>query len=368
MVDKSFIRNNIAHANVEKLETLFQEQIKTGFHPGAALAVYYQGSLVVDLYGGLADRESGKQVSSNTMFILYSCTKPLTAACIYILWERGLLQWDEPVATYWPEFAKNGKDEITIKQVLTHQGGFPQTPSSLTWNKWEDWDFVTSVLSEVTPQYKAGEVMAYHPRNFGWVLGEVIRRVDGRPINQFMSEEIFVPLGMKDSYLGLPTYLEDRVSRVHAMEDCDRAGAIPIYNQPEVHRSVQPSGGGISTARDMAKFYSVMNSSGSGEGVNLLSPETISEVTRIHAEGTDKSLGGYRRRGLGLVIGDPRMGCTGQSDESSYGHAGAGTSVAWADPVSELSCAFITNGFRAEKTNVPRLSAICKAVRSLSII
>ena len=187
----------------------------------------------MDLYGGLADRESGKQVSANTMFILYSCTKPLTAACIYILWERGLLQWDEPVATYWPEFAKNGKDEITIRHVLTHQGGFPQTPSSLTWNKWEDWDFVTKVLSEVIPQYKAGEVMAYHPRNFGWVLGEVIRRIDGRPINRFMSEEIFVPLGMKDSYLGLPTCLEDRVSRVHAMEDCDRAGAIPIYNQPE---------------------------------------------------------------------------------------------------------------------------------------
>lgn len=366
MVDKSLIRNNISSDRVENLADLFYGQIEKGFHPGAALAVYYQGSLVVDLYGGLADRESGKQVSSDTMFILYSCTKPLTAACVYILWERGLLQWDEPVATYWPEFSKNGKEEITIRHVLTHQGGFPQTPSSLTWNKWEDWDFVTRVISGVTPQYKPGEVMAYHPRNYGWVLGEVIRRVDGRPIDQFMSEEIFLPLGMTDSYLGLPRGLGDRVSRVHAMEDCDRAGAIPIYNQPEVHRSVQPSGGGISTARDIARFYSVLNANGSFEGVNLLSPETISEVTRIHSEGTDRSLGGYRRRGLGLVIGDSRMGCTGQPDESSFGHAGAGTSVAWADPVSGLSCAFITNGFRSEKTNVPRLGSISKSVRSLS--
>ncbi|MBO55648.1 MAG: hypothetical protein CL886_08325 [Dehalococcoidia bacterium] len=366
MVDKRSTSNKIALDRAEKLETLFYDQIDQGLHPGAALAVYYQGSLVVDLYGGLADRESGKRVSSDTMFVLYSCTKPLTATCIYILWERGLLHWDDPVAKYWPAFSKNGKEEITIRHVLTHQGGFPKTPPSLTWNKWEDWDFVTRVLSEVTPKYKPGEVMAYHPRNFGWVLGEVIRRVDGRSIDRFMSEEIFLPLGMDDSYLGLPRGLGDRVSRVHAMEDCDRAGAIPIYNQPEVHRSVQPSGGGISTARDLARFYSMLNGDSLCEGVNLLSPETILEVTRIHAEGTDLSLGGYRMRGLGLVIGDSRMGCTGRSDESSFGHAGAGTSVAWSDPVSGLSCAFITNGFRAEDTNVPRLHAISKSVRSLS--
>jgi CubicO group peptidase (beta-lactamase class C family) len=348
---------------LRRVEELFHRQIQEGMHPGAALAVYYHGSLALDIYGGVANRESGRPVSADTMFILYSSTKPLAAVCLHILWERGQLDWDDPVARHWPEFARNGKDGITIRHVLTHQGGFPETPGSTVWKKWQDWDFIIKVMEDIVPEYAPGEVMAYHPRNYGWVVGELVRRIDGRPINQFLREEVADLLGLNGLYVGLPPELEDRVSRVHAMEDCDRPGMIPPYNRPEVHQAVQPAGGGIATARDLARFYAALGNGGVLDGAQILSPDTVDHVTDLQVEGVDYSLGQYMRRALGLVLADRRMGASLQMGPRTFGHAGAGTSVGWADPDLGLAVAFITNGFRSSQTNVPRLAAISRAVR-----
>ena len=348
---------------LKRVEELFRKQIEQELHPGAALAVYRHGQLVLDLYYGLADRESGKPVSHDTMFILYSSTKPLAAACLHLLWEWGKLDWDDPVVKHWPGFGKNGKEGVTIRHVLTHQGGFPDTPGSLTWKKWHDWDAIARAMEDIVPEYQPGEVMAYHPRNFGWVIGELVRRIDGRLFNQFLSEEITMPLGMNDTYVGLPPELEDRVSRVHAMDDCDRPGMIPLYNKPEVHQAVQPSGGGITTARDLARFYAMMGNGGALHGAQILKPETVAEVTGLQIEGIDYSLGQQMRRGLGLVLGDYRMGASPEARRRTFGHGGAGTSIGWSDPDLGLAVAFITNGFRCNETNNPRLAAISQAVR-----
>ena len=359
---------------LQEVERLFHEQLSRRLHPGAALAVYRHGRLVLDLYGGLADRESGKPVERGTMFVLYSSTKPLAAVCLHILWQRGRLRWDDPVAAHWPEFAKNGKEGVTIRHVLTHQAGFPETPWSLTWNKWRDWDFVVQTMENIVPEYAPGEVMAYHPRNFGWVIGELVRRIDGRPFNRFLQEEVTAPLGMNDAYVGLPPKLEPRVSRVHAMEDCDRPVSIPAYNEPEVHQAVHPAGGGITTARDLARFYAMLEGGGALDGARILTPETVAEVTALQVEGMDLSLGQHKSRSLGLVINDARMGLpvpddnpdgasSTPSDCPSFGHGGQATSVGWADPCLGLAVAYITNGARSEDTNVPRLAEISKAVR-----
>jgi CubicO group peptidase (beta-lactamase class C family) len=348
---------------LKRVEELFRKQIEQELHPGAALAVYRHGQLVLDLYYGLADRESGKPVSHDTMFILYSSTKPLAAACLHLLWEWGKLDWDDPVVKHWPGFGKNGKEGVTIRHVLTHQGGFPDTPGSLTWKKWHNWDAIARAMEDIVPEYQPGEVMAYHPRNFGWVIGELVRRIDGRLFNQFLSEEITMPLGMNDAYVGLPPELEDRVSRVHAMDDCDRPGMIPLYNKPEVHQAVQPSGGGITTARDLARFYAMMGNGGALDGAQILKPETVAKVTGLQIEGIDYSLGQQMRRGLGLVLADYRMGASPEAGSRTFGHAGAGTSIGWADPDLGLAVAFITNGFRCNETNKPRLAAISQAVR-----
>ena len=116
---------------LDRVEELFNNQIETGDHPGAALAVYRHGKPVLDLFGGLADRDTGKPVAEDTLFVLYSSTKAVTAACLHILWERGKLGWDDTVASHWPGFAQKGKEEVTIRHVMTHQSGFPDTPSHL---------------------------------------------------------------------------------------------------------------------------------------------------------------------------------------------------------------------------------------------
>ena len=120
----------MAPEGLERVRELFFQQIESGLHPGAALAVYHHGQLVLDLHGGVADKATGRPVEEDTMFVLYSSTKPVTACCLYILWERGQLNWDDRVAHHWPEFAQAGKEEVTIAQVLTHRGGFPDSPAT----------------------------------------------------------------------------------------------------------------------------------------------------------------------------------------------------------------------------------------------
>ena len=349
--------------SLERVRALFQQQIDQGLHPGAGLAVYRHGKLVLDLQAGVASQESDQPVMPDTMFVLFSSTKAMTAACLHILWERDQLAWDDPVASHWPGFAKNGKDGITIRQVLSHQGGFPETPGELHWSKWQDWDAVVEAMENITPEYAPGQVMAYHPRNYGWVIGELVRCIDGRTFDRFLREEITGPLGMTDTYVGLPEEHEERVATLYAMEDCDRPGMVPPYNRPEVHRAVQPAGGGIATARDLARFYAMMCGGGTLDGSTILAAQTLTEVTRLQVEGLDHSLGQKMRRSLGLVLADQRMGASDGQGARTFGHGGAGTSIGWADPESGLAMAFITNGFRANKTNNPRLESISRAVR-----
>ena len=346
-----------------RVEEIFQQQIEEGRHPGATLAVYRYGQLVLDLQGGSADVEAGVPVTPETMFVLYSSTKPLTATCLHLLWERGKFAWDDSVSEYWPEFARNGKDEVTVRQILTHQGGFPDTPSHMTWDKWSDWDAVVHAMEEVRLDYAPGRVIAYHPRNFGWVIGELVRRIDGRPFEQFLREEITGPLGVsEDVHVGLPESMLGRVSRLYAMEDCDRPVQVTTYNRPEVHLSVQPAGGGIATASGLARYFAMMGSGGTLDGVTTLRPDTVKEVTKPQVEGFDHTLERQVQRSLGMSLADPRTAAPGHEDLRTFGHGGSGTSVGWANPDNGLAVAYITNGFRAEATNTPRLAAVSQAV------
>jgi CubicO group peptidase (beta-lactamase class C family) len=347
---------------LDLVEDLFKQQIETGGHPGAALAVYRHGKPVLDLFGGLADRETGKPVAEDTIFVLYSSTKAVTSACLYILWERGKFDWDDTVASHWPGFAQNGKESVTIRHVMTHQSGFPDTPSHMTWDRWHDWEAAVSAMEQIPLDYQPGRVIAYHARNFGWVVGELVRRIDGRPIDQFVREEITGPLKIEEFHLGIDPSMEERVSKLHAMEDCDRTSQVTIYNRPEVHTAVLPAGGGIATARGLARFYAMMAGGGTLDGVTTMKQETVAEVTKQQAEGLDHSLDRNVKRSLGLSLGDPRSAAPGNENIRTFGHAGSGTSIGWANPDSGLAIAYITNGFRAEASNTPRLAEISQAV------
>ena len=353
---------------LEQVQDLFTHQIESGLHPGAGLAVYRYGKLVLDVYGGLADSRTGRPVSADTMFVLFSSTKPLAAACLYILKERGRLAWDDLVTKYWPEFSESGKGAVTIRHILTHRGGFPETPKTLPWTDWSDWSKVTRAMEQATPEYTPGEVMAYHPIDFGWVIAELVRRIDGRTFDKFLADELAGPLGMNNTHVGLPPGLESKVSRIHLMEgDADPNGYAAIFNEPEVLRSIVPGAGGVASAGDMARFYAMMERHGSLEGTKVLDAGSVDETTSLQVEGVDASNGTFAQRSLGLVIADERMGAPTGDPMKTFGHGGAGTSIGWADFDLGLAVGYITNGFRGRDTNNPRMAAVSQAVRDACI-
>jgi len=350
---------------LEQVKRLFQRQIDEGLHPGAGLAVYRYGNLVLDIFGGIANTEP---VNADTMFVLMSSTKPLTASCLYMLKERGKIAWDDLVSKHWPEFAQNGKETVTIRHILTHRGGFPQTPESLPWTDWPDWSKVTHAMEQATPIYTPGETLAYHPINYGWVLAEIVRRVDGRTFDKFLAEELAAPLGMTNTYVGLPAGLEDRVSPMHLMEDdADTSGYSGTFSRPEVLRSIVPGANGVATAGDLARFYAMMERKGSLDGATVIQPATAEEAVAFQVEGVDKTIGVFAQRSLGLALADERMGKSTGDPLKTFGHGGAGTSIGWADFDSGLAVGYITNGFRGTATNNARLAAMSQSIRDACI-
>jgi CubicO group peptidase (beta-lactamase class C family) len=346
------------------VEALFRQQLDEGLHPGASLAVYRHGRLALELYGGLADRESGRPVTPETLFVLFSSTKPLSAVCLHVLLERGRFELDDPVARYWPDFAHNGKAAVTIRHVLTHSGGFPQQPPELPPGKWGDWNAVVRAMEEIELMWKPGQDTGYHPLNFGWVVGELVRRIDGRPIAQFLREEVTEPLGMNDTYLGLPAELEGRVARLYTMDDEVDPQAAATFNRPEVQRAVIPAGGGIATARDLARFYAMLAAGGVLDGTRVLSPESVERATTVQVEvKKDRSLGIPMRWALGFHLGGNRVDLFGyDTNPHAFGHGGHGSSVGWADPDLGLAVAIITNGLRGAAGHALRAAALSDAV------
>jgi CubicO group peptidase (beta-lactamase class C family) len=358
------------------VEALFRQQIDEGLHPGASLAVYRHGRLVLELFGGLArlpahrtgspaGQASGQPVTPETLFVLFSSTKPLSAVCLHILLERGRLGLDDPVARHWPEFARNGKAAVTIRHVLTHSGGFPQNPPQLVPRKWGDWNAIVQAMEEIELIWEPGQDTGYHPLNFGWVVGELVRRIDGRPISRFLLEEVTGPLGMGDTYLGLPPELEGRVARLYAMDNEVDPQAVAAFNRPDVHQAVVPAGGGISTARDLARFYAMLAAGGTLDGVRILSPESVERAIAVQVEvRRDRSLGIPMRWALGFHLGGNRVDLFGyDTSPRAFGHGGHGSSVGWADPDLGLAVAIITNGLRSPAGHALRVAALSAAIR-----
>lgn len=352
-----------------EVQRLFDRQIETGQHPGAALSVYRNGHLVLSLTGGIADPETGRPVDPETLFVLFSSTKPLASVAVLQQIDRRRASLDDPVARYWPEFGRNGKEGVTIRQILTHRGGFPATPAALDWTRWGDWSAVVQAMEEARPQYEPGTVSAYHALNHGWVCAELVRRIDGRDFPYYLHDEVTNPLGMSDTFVGLPATGEGRVARLVPMEDAQEQGrnTVDTVNRPEVHQAVVPAGCGISTARDMARFYAALAVGGELDGVRVLGRETLARALQVEIDGDrDLTIDVPVRRGLGFNLGGlpgpNRMGRS--STARTFGHGGAGTSICWGDSDLGLGFAFIPNGFRGPDTLVARCEELSDAVRS----
>jgi CubicO group peptidase (beta-lactamase class C family) len=264
----------------ERVLDAFIANFETRAEVGAAVCVYRGGQLVVDLWGGVADLADRRPWESDTIVPVFSSTKGVTAVCANLAIERGLLDADAPVATYWPEFAAKGKDAITVRQVLSHQAGLPLVEGSFTLDDVLAWDPVVEQLARQQPLWEPGSKHGYHMRTYGWLVGELIRRTSGMRPGVFLRDEIAIPLGI-DFWIGLPEMLETRVACIVPPDTDMRAALEPLreslllarvfgnpgdlfnyddmWNARALHACEMPSSNGIGDARSLARLYASLN-------------------------------------------------------------------------------------------------------------
>jgi CubicO group peptidase (beta-lactamase class C family) len=335
------------------VQSLLDDLVASGKELGLQVAAYRQGRLVIDAWAGVADARTGRKVDGDTLFTVFSTTKGITYTAIHILAERGLLDYDDPVARYWPAFAARGKSRVTIRQLLTHSAGVPQMPEGSTPEDLCDWDRICAAIADLPLLWEPGTMTGYHGYTVGWILGEVLRRIDGRPIAQFVKDEICAPLGLRNLFFGIPDEVENRVAFLEDGPIPENgpepmlllAKAIPeqlpaaatLYNCPDIRRACIPAAGGIMNARDLARHYACLATG--VDGVRLLPPKRVALIAREQTRATDQVIGLNIRKGLGYFL----HGENGESisdSPDSFGHPGAGGSVGYADPTQDLAVGF----------------------------
>jgi CubicO group peptidase (beta-lactamase class C family) len=367
--------------DVDQLRDQFDRQLETGLHHGAQLAVYVDGELVVDFAGGVTGPD-GDETTPETRHLVFSCTKPFAGAGLHQLVEAGKLDYDDPVVEHWPEFADEGSDkaQITVRQVLSHTAGIPFGEFDDQPEQWGDWDAVVAAMEDIEPTFEPGTTPAYHTLNYGWLVGELIRRCSGQPVEEYVAENVFDPLGMDRTGIGLRDDEPNDVATLAGYEEFDRCRDVDegledpaevyaaAFNQEAIHRAVIPAANGISTARDMARFYACLANGGSLDGTRLLEAETVNEATTTHAETDDDgTLSRPARYGLGVWTGGLAADMFGAaSRERMFGHAGLGSCFGWGDPELNVGFALVTNGIREESFEHPgRIGQLSDAVRLL---
>ncbi len=338
----------------EQVRAALEELIASGAESGLQVAAYHHGDLVVDTWAGLADVESGRPVDGGTLFTSFSCTKGVTATAVHMLVERGVLAYDEPIAAHWPEFAQRGKQFATIRHALTHRVGVPLMPDGVTPESMSDWDFMCDSIAALEPLWEPGTRTGYHAYTFGWILGEVIRRADGRPINQFVQEEICGPLGLDGIHLGIDDATEPRVA---TLVDGPRPDAPPAppgalitraippavgilaepYNNPVVRRAALPAHGGLMSARSLARMYACLGNGGELDGVRILPEERVATATRFQTDDVDMVIQQPVRKALGYFQTGPITAMGPRT--TTFGHPGAGGAIGFADPEHEFAFA-----------------------------
>ncbi|MFN8541951.1 MAG: serine hydrolase domain-containing protein [Thermomicrobiales bacterium] len=340
------------------VQALLDELVARDEERGLQVAVYFQGEQVVDAWSGVADPATGRTVDGDTLFPVFSTTKGIVATVIHLLAERGIVEYDAPVARYWPEFAANGKAGITVRHALAHTAGVPQLPDGVTAADLCDWDATCRGIAALEPLWEPGTATGYHALSYGWILGEVARRADGRPFDQIVREEICAPLGIVDLFVGIPDAVEDRVAPMevdpHAAPapplppDALANRAIPLtvqpladfINRPDTRRAVIPGGGGIMTARAIARHYAALTGD-ERDGTQLLPPARLRLATALQTEATDLVAGTAMRKALGYMLG--MTGSPRSTRASAFGHGGAGGSEGFSDPEHRLAFGLTKN-------------------------
>ncbi len=344
---------------------------------GAAVSLYRHGDCVVDLWGGLADADAGKPWQRDTIVIAFSVAKGPTATCINRLVEQGQLDIDLPVAHYWPEFGANGKDGITTRMVLSHRAGLAAVDAELSLEQVLAWDPVIEAIAAQAPNWEPGSCHGYHARSYGWILGEILKRITGQTLGSYFEREIARPLGLR-FWIGLPETELQHCARLippaggsAAVADLLGADSLTarvmtgpnqlfgyndMWNRPALLQAELPSSNGVGDARSLARLYAAV--SGDIEGAQVLGSDQLAAACEPQSRGPDTVI--FHETCFGLGYSLQPMVAPGAGPRA-FGHPGAGGSTAFADPDAGLAMAYVTNTMKFDPAGDPRGTGLIAA-------
>jgi CubicO group peptidase (beta-lactamase class C family) len=347
-----------------KVDELIAKQQAEGSTLGIQVCAYLNGEKVVDTWSGPMGPEDDRPVGPDTLFSSFSTTKGPAAACLHLLADRGLIDYEAPVAKYWPAFAAHGKENITVAQAMSHQAGLHAAPKHLDAAFVQDWEGALNWLAAQKPAWEPGTATGYHALTYAWVVGGIVQGASGRHIAEVLRTEIAEPLGIADEmFMGVPDEALDRCATLTPFErnegmaaqmqlppDHPMFQAMPPanplnYNSREIRQACLPSANGHFTARALARMYGALANGGEIDGVRIVSEERIPHMYRFMTGEPDKVIIMPLRKGIGFFLGGDIGGVSGAQGprKSAFGHAGAGGSVAFADPEVGMSVAVTLN-------------------------
>jgi CubicO group peptidase (beta-lactamase class C family) len=375
-------------AHFESVRELFASGLESGDDLGASFVVNIDGEMVVDLWGGWADEARSLPWSENTITTVFSTTKSMTSLAALVLIDRGELDLDAPVASYWPEFAARGKERIQVRHLLSHTSGVSGWERPVALEDLYDWDKSTAMLAAQAPWWEPGTASGYHAQSYGHLIGEVIRRITGKRLGQFFAAEIAGPLGA-DFHIGLPTEAFPRVSSVVPLPslgpeltqlDPDSLVFKTFFNptlgkedgswrgdyswRERWRRADIGASNGHGNARSVARVQSAVALGGTVDGVRLLSPKTIDLLLEVQSHGVDLVLGIPIKWGLGYGLHMPELMPYVPAGRLCFG-SGAGGSLVIADVERRMTIAYVMNKMQPCLVGGPVGAALTQRVYAL---
>jgi CubicO group peptidase (beta-lactamase class C family) len=338
----------------------FRANFDEGSEQGARFALAIEGETVIDLIGGTRDRARELPFDETTLTPVFSTTKAMASLMIARLIDQGKLRWDQPVADIWPEFGQAGKAQVTLEQVLSHQEGLCGLAGPMEPADWFDWEAICRRLAEMAPLWPPGSASGYHPVTFGYIVGEIFRRADGRTLGTALHEDIAAPHEL-DLWIGLPDSEHARCADMRRppalpnlgeMTEPKRLAFMTPWASPggrggaEWRRFEIPSANGHATAPALARLMAILACDGVLDGQRLLSPGLSAQAARRRIVGDDLVMPYHMAWGAGFIRNEG-LGLYGPGEET-FGHSGWGGSCAFADPDARVSGAYVMNRQSAE--------------------
>lgn len=362
---------NPLQAALPRTCTLIEQGIAEGRHPGAQVYVSRHGVPIADCGIGMA--RDDHPMTADTIMLWFSCVKPVAAVALAQLWEQGKLDLDDRVTAYIPEFGAGGKEQVTLRHLLTHTAGFRFVESQWRSAPWEA--IIANICAApLEPGWVPGQRAGYHIASAWFILAEVIRRIAGRPYERYVREEIFLPLGMRDSWVGMPPEqyqaYSDRIGFIYNTEGSAGPRLEPFWDAEEDFTHCRPGGGGRGPIRELGYFYEMLLFRGQRNSTRILSAPAVEALTAHQRIGMyDETLGHTLDWGLGFILDSQRYGgevvpygygrhCS----PRTFGHGGYQSSVGFADPEHGLVAAIVTNGTPGNYRHYQRFHAIISAI------